>query len=101
MVIAALKSQINSTGSITKKTCEEFRTLAKSYDKNTDWFESSYCNYIIRADYDKTENTTIITMLDGKRAATYTFNSNLKKLIDFKFAESTQKGHYVDIRNSD
>lgn len=93
--------RVNGGGEITKQTCEEFRNLAKQYDKNTDWFRTSYCDYIIYADYDDTENTTTVTLSDGTHAAVYTFDHDNDYLLDYKFIESSQKGYGIIIKTSE
>ena len=100
MVTAAVAmDKLDSSGSTTTNSCETFRALAKAYNKDTDWFRSSYCEYIIYADYNDTANTTTVTLSDGAHVATYVFNRNRDMLLDFEFTSSTTKGRGIIIEN--
>lgn len=101
LTIAILKERLNGSGTVTEKTCESFREIAKSWDKNTDWFRTSYCSAIMYADYDDTENTSTFTLTDGTHAAIYTFDYNKDYLLDFKFVENTKKGYGILIEAKD
>ncbi len=98
MTLAIAMDKLNGGGSVTSGTCETFRTLAKQYDSKTDWFRESYCQYIIYADYNDTENSTTITLSDGTHAAIYTFNADRDELEDYKFIESSTKGYGILIK---
>lgn len=98
MLIAAVAmDKLDGSGSVSSATCETFRTLAKSYNEKTDWFKSSYCNYIIYADYNETANATTVTLSDGNHAAVYTFSSDRNQLLEYEFTDSTVKGRGLTI----
>ena len=100
MVTAAVAiDKLDGSGSTTASSCEAFRALAEAYDEKTDWFNGSYCKYIIYADYNETANTTTVTLSDGAHAATYVFNRNQDMLLDFEFTSSTTKGRVIIIEN--
>lgn len=98
LVVAIAVDRVNNSGSLSYNDCEAFRTIAKDYNAKTDWFNSSYCKYIIYADYNDTENTTTITLGNGTHAAIYIFDSNREELLDYKFIESTSKGYGILIK---
>ena len=95
MTLAIAMDRLSGGGYVTPDTCETFRTLAKQYDEKTDWFRSSYCQYIIYGDYNDTENSTTITLSDGTHAAIYTFNADRNELEDYKFIESSTMGKEI------
>ena len=91
--------KLSGGGEIKQSDCEVFRNLAKAYDKNSDWFKSSYCSYIIYADYNDTEQSATVTLSDGTHTAVYTFDPELDYLLDYKFIDSTTKGQGILIEN--
>lgn len=100
LVLAVANDKLNGSGSVSPIVCGTFRTLAKEYDGNTDWFKDSYCSYILYADYSETAKTKTITLSDGAHAAIYTFNSFGDVLLDYEFVESTTKGRAITIDSS-
>ena len=89
--------KLNSSGSTSSKACQAFKDIAKAYDKNTDWFTSSYCNGIFYADYNDTEKSSTVTLYDCNHAAIYVFDKDLDYLLEYNFVYSASKGRGITI----